>query len=63
MRTFLLYYGSRLLTEVRAADEHDARQRAVLNDTVVQCSLAPGEAPFEYRSRVARSRAVLLPAQ
>jgi hypothetical protein len=60
-RTWLLYDGERLLTEVFADNAEQARAEAVKNDTVVQCSLAPFEAPYEYRARVARSRAVLVP--
>jgi hypothetical protein len=58
--TFLLYYGSRYLTEVRAHNADEARRLAVKNDTVVQCSLTPGETPAEYRQRVWHSRAVPL---
>lgn len=56
-----LYYGDRLLTEVIADTEQEAREKAVANDTVVTICKRPEETPLEYRQKVARSRAVVFP--
>jgi hypothetical protein len=56
---FGLYDGDRLLTEVHAETEDQARTVATTEFCIVTfCDRANGETPDEYRSRLLRARVV-----
>lgn len=56
---FLFWHGGRLLTEVRADTEREARELAG-SDTAVACAREADEPPYFYRTRLARARVQIL---